>query len=156
MSSNLIHRFHASAGGTPVNAYIIESDSALAVIDATLTVSDGRRLRARVDELAKPLLGVVITHAHPDHYGGLVELVRDRDIPVFATDGVASIIRRDDSIKEQILRPMFGEEWAPQRAFPNQTVADGQLGLPRRDPPASHRPRARRVSARQHLVAGGQ
>jgi glyoxylase-like metal-dependent hydrolase (beta-lactamase superfamily II) len=127
MSSNLIHRFHACGGGTPVNAYIIESDSALAVVDATLTVSDGSRLRARLDELAKPLLGVVITHAHPDHYGGLVELVRGRDIPVFATDGVASIIRRDDPIKEQILRPMFGEEWAPQRAFPNQTVADGQL-----------------------------
>jgi glyoxylase-like metal-dependent hydrolase (beta-lactamase superfamily II) len=40
-----------------------------------------------VDELGKPLLGVVITHAHPDHYGGLVALVRDLDVPVFATSG---------------------------------------------------------------------
>ena len=125
MSSNLIHRFHATGAGTPVNAYIVEGRSGSVVIDSTLTVSDGRALRAHVDELGKPLLGVVITHAHPDHYGGLVELVRDLDVPVFATSGVAEVIRRDDPVKEQILRPMFGEEWAPERAFPNQTVEDG-------------------------------
>ena len=126
MSSTLIHRFHASGGGTPVNAYIVESDAGAVVVDSTLTVSDGRGLRARVDELGKPLLGVAITHAHPDHYGGLVELVRGLDVPVFSTEGVASVIRRDDPLKEQILRPMFGEEWAAERVFPNQAVGDGE------------------------------
>lgn len=127
MSSNLIHRFHAIGGGTPVNAYIVEADSGVLAVDATLTVSDGRQLRAYVERLSKPLLGVVITHAHPDHYGGLVELTRDLDVPVFATAGVADVIRRDDPVKEQILRPMFGDEWAVERAFPNQIVADGEL-----------------------------
>lgn len=124
MASNLIHRFDATGGGTPVNAYIIEGSSGSVVVDSTLTVSDGRALRARVEELAKPLLGVVITHTHPDHYGGLAELVRKLDVPVFATEGVASAIRRDDPVKEQILRPMIGDEWAVERAFPNKTVAD--------------------------------
>jgi glyoxylase-like metal-dependent hydrolase (beta-lactamase superfamily II) len=127
MSSNLIHRFHATGGGTPVNAYIIESNSGAVAVDSTLTVSDGRGLRARVDRLGKPLLGVVVTHAHPDHYGGLVELVRDLDVPVFATSGVAEVIRRDDAVKETILRPMFGDEWAAERVFPNQTVQDGDV-----------------------------
>jgi glyoxylase-like metal-dependent hydrolase (beta-lactamase superfamily II) len=127
MSSNLIHRFHATGGGTPVNAYIVEGLFGAVVVDSTLTVSDGRALRSSVDALGKPLLGVIVTHAHPDHYGGLVELVRDLDVPVFATKGVADVIRRDDPVKEQILRPMFGEEWAARRAFPNQTVADGEL-----------------------------
>jgi glyoxylase-like metal-dependent hydrolase (beta-lactamase superfamily II) len=127
MAANLIHRFGATGGGTPVNAYIIEGPAGTVVIDATLTVSDGRALRAAVDALQKPLLGVVITHAHPDHYGGLVELIGDLDAPVFATAGVATVIRRDDPVKEQILRPMFGDEWAPQRAFPNHTVADGEV-----------------------------
>jgi glyoxylase-like metal-dependent hydrolase (beta-lactamase superfamily II) len=125
--SNLIHRFHATGAGTPVNAYVIEGRSGIVVVDATLTVSDGRALRAFVDELGRPLLGVIITHAHPDHYGGLVELVRDLEVPVFATQGVGEVIRRDDPVKEQILRPMFGDEWARQRAFPNQTVSDGEL-----------------------------
>jgi glyoxylase-like metal-dependent hydrolase (beta-lactamase superfamily II) len=127
MSSNLIHRFHATGGGTPVNAYIVEGRSGSVVVDATLTVSGGRALRARVEELGKPLLGVVITHAHPDHYGGLVELVRDLDVPGCATLGVSQVIRRDDPVKEQILRPMFGDEWASERAFPNETVGDGEV-----------------------------
>lgn len=127
MASTLVHRFGATSAGTPVNAYIIEGSAGTVVLDATLTVSDGRALRARVEELDKPLLGVVITHAHPDHYGALVELLNGRDLPVFATEGVASVICRDDPIKEQILRPMFGDEWASERAFPNRTVADGEL-----------------------------
>ena len=127
MPTNLIHRFHATSGGTPVNAYIVEGNSGAVVIDSTLTVSDARALRANVESLGKPLLGVVITHAHPDHYGGLVELIRDLEVPVFATDGVNDVIRRDDAVKETILRPMFGDEWAAKRAFPTETVQDGEL-----------------------------
>jgi glyoxylase-like metal-dependent hydrolase (beta-lactamase superfamily II) len=99
----------------------------LVVIDATLTVSDGAALRSRVDALDKPLQGVVITHAHPDHYGGLVELVRGLEVPVFATMGVSEVIRRDDPVKEQILRPMVGDEWARERRFTDQSVADGEV-----------------------------
>ena len=127
MGSNQIHRFHATGAGTPVNAYIVEGTSGSVVVDSTLTVSDGRALRAHMDELGKPLRGVVITHTHPDHYGGLVELVRDLDVPVFATEGVSSIIRRDDPVKEEILRPMFGDEWAAERAFPTHTVSDQEV-----------------------------
>jgi glyoxylase-like metal-dependent hydrolase (beta-lactamase superfamily II) len=126
MPTNFVHRFGATGGETPVNAYIIESPDGAVVIDGTLTVSDGRTLRARVDALGKPLLGVVVTHTHPDHYGGLVEVVRGLDVPVFAATGMADAIRHDDPVKEQILRPMFGEEWAHERAFPNEEVADGQ------------------------------
>jgi glyoxylase-like metal-dependent hydrolase (beta-lactamase superfamily II) len=91
-----------------------------------LTVSDGAALGARVDALGKPLRGVVITHAHPDHYGGLAELVRELDVPVVATAGVAQVIRRDDPVKEQIPRPMFGDEWARERAFPDGLARDGE------------------------------
>ena len=96
------------------------------VVDSTLTVSGGRALCERVADLAKPLLGVLITHAHPDHYGGLVELVSGVEVPVFAAHGLAEIIRRDDPVKEAILRPMFGDEWPHERAFPTESIADGQ------------------------------
>jgi glyoxylase-like metal-dependent hydrolase (beta-lactamase superfamily II) len=125
MPSNLVHRVGATGGETPVNAYIIESPTGAVLVDSTLTVSDGRAVRARVEELGKPLLGVVITHAHPDHYGGLAEVVRGTDVPVFAVAGLAEVIRRDDPVKEQILRPMFGDQWAHERTFPNEEVADG-------------------------------
>lgn len=90
-----------------------------------MTVSGGRALRQRIEETGKPLAALVITHAHPDHYGGAVEAIADSDAPIIATPGVDSVIRRDDPIKEEIVRPMFGEEWPAQRAFPSQIVEDG-------------------------------
>jgi glyoxylase-like metal-dependent hydrolase (beta-lactamase superfamily II) len=126
MASLLVHRYRSEDANTPVNAYLIEGSDGIVGVDATLTVSGGRGLRARADGLRKPLLGVVLTHAHPDHYGGLVELVAGRDVPVFATERVHEVIRRDDPVKEQILRPLFGDQWPAERAFPTDVVQDGQ------------------------------
>jgi glyoxylase-like metal-dependent hydrolase (beta-lactamase superfamily II) len=119
-----VHRHVASA--MPVNAYLVETPGGVAVVDSTLTVSDARALRQRADDLDKPLRAVLITHAHPDHYGGSVELVGSHDIPIVAATGVDAVIRRDDEIKEGIIRPMFGEEWPRERRFPNRTLSDGE------------------------------
>ena len=119
-----IHRFQASL--FPVNAYIVESSEACVVVDSTLGVSDGIALRARVDTLGKPLAAVVVTHAHPDHYGAITSLVEDLEVPIVSVAGVAEVIRRDDDAKEQILRPMFGAEWPACRTFPNTVVRDGE------------------------------
>ena len=68
-----VHRFEASL--FPVNAYLVETATGVVVVDATLGVSDGRALRARVEALRKPLAAVIITHSHPDHYGGITSLL---------------------------------------------------------------------------------
>src|SRR3954468_20341986 len=103
----LVHRHRSEEAGTPA-------------------APGGRALPLRAGAPGKPLLGLVITHAHPDHYGGLVELVAGRDVPVFATERVHQVIRRDDPVKEQILRPLFGDQWPAERAFPTDVVQDGE------------------------------
>jgi glyoxylase-like metal-dependent hydrolase (beta-lactamase superfamily II) len=123
-SEVLVHRYVASA--MPVNAYLVETPGGVVVVDSTLTVSDARALRERAEDLGKPLRAVLITHAHPDHYGGSVELVDSDEIPIVAATRVGAVIRRDDEIKEQIIRPMFGDEWPRERRFPNQTIGDGE------------------------------
>jgi glyoxylase-like metal-dependent hydrolase (beta-lactamase superfamily II) len=119
-----VHRHAASA--MPVNAYLVETPGGVVAVDTTLTVSDARALRQRADDLGKPLLAVLITHTHPDHYGGGAELVGSDEIPIVAASGVDQVIRRDDEIKEGIIRPMFGDEWPRERRFPNRTVSDGE------------------------------
>ena len=66
-----VHRHSTGPETALVNAYLVETGEGVAVaVDGTLAVSDGRALRERVRSLGKPLLAVLVTHAHPDHYGG--------------------------------------------------------------------------------------
>jgi glyoxylase-like metal-dependent hydrolase (beta-lactamase superfamily II) len=125
-SQPIIHRFPVDHEGAFVNAYLVETDSGVVAIDSLLTVSESRALRAGVEQLGKPLHAVLLTHSHPDHYGGLSELVAGDKVPIIAPQGVIDTIVRDDPLKEQILRPMFGDEWAAKRTFPNTPIADGE------------------------------
>jgi glyoxylase-like metal-dependent hydrolase (beta-lactamase superfamily II) len=120
-----IHRYPEQHEGAFVNAYLVETDSSVVAIDSLLTVSEARAMRAGLEALGKPLQAVLLTHSHPDHYGGLTELVAGDDVPIIAPQGVIDTITADDDAKEQILRPMFGDEWAVRRTFPNTPIRDG-------------------------------
>ena len=122
----VIHRRSSSAEAALVNAYLVETSEGIVAVDGMLTVSDGRALRRDVERLGKPLAAVLLTHSHPDHHGGLTELVAGDDVPIIAPQGVHDVIRRDDPIKELILRPLFGDEWPVTRTFPNTVVEDGE------------------------------
>ena len=125
-SEPTIHRFPLEHEGAFVNAYLVETESSVVAVDSLLTVSESRALRAGLERLGKPLQAVLLTHSHPDHYGGLTELVAGDDVPIIAPQGVIDVIARDDEAKEQILRPMFGDEWAADRTFPNTPIGDGE------------------------------
>jgi len=65
-----IHQVTASEAGLRVNSYLVEGEHGVVAIDSALTISDARALRKQADALGKPLLAILITHGHPDHYNG--------------------------------------------------------------------------------------
>ncbi|MGT2887566.1 MBL fold metallo-hydrolase [Streptococcus didelphis] len=56
------------------NTYILENKKSLLVIDPG---SDGKRIIAKIKELAKPVSAILLTHAHYDHIMSL-DLVRKK------------------------------------------------------------------------------
>src|SRR5262249_33172483 len=118
-----IHRIEGKV--MPVNAYLVEGAEGVVVVDGMLTVSDARAVRRAIDELGKPILGAVVTHAHPDHSAGLAEIFRGVDAPIAATPAVRAAIERDDATKNTIVGPMMGSEWPAARVFPNHDVPSG-------------------------------
>jgi glyoxylase-like metal-dependent hydrolase (beta-lactamase superfamily II) len=121
-----IHRFPAKAEGAFVNAYLVETESGVVAVDGLLTVSAAKEMRAGLDRLRKPLRAVLLTQSHPDHYAGLREIIGGDDVPIIAPQGVIDTITADDAIKDQIIGPMFGDEWPRERVFPNTPIADGE------------------------------
>lgn len=111
-----------------VNSYLIETTDSIIVVDGMLTMSDARAVRAHIAELGKPLRGLVVTHAHPDHYAGAHEILRGHDVPYLATASVAAAIARDDAAKDRIVGPMMGPEWPVERRFPT-AIATGTVEL---------------------------
>jgi glyoxylase-like metal-dependent hydrolase (beta-lactamase superfamily II) len=121
-----IHRFPVEHEGAFVNAYLVETASGVVAVDGLLHVSAAREMRAGLDRLGKPLLAVLLTHSHPDHYAGLGEIVAGDDVPIYAPQGVIDTITADDALKDRIVGPFFGEEWPANRVFPNTAIADGE------------------------------
>ena len=125
-SSIRIHRHSSGESGIFANAYLVETAGGVVAVDTTLTESDSRALRARVEALGKPLSAVLLTHGHPDHYNGVTNLVAGAHVPVVATAGVDRVIRENDAAKEKQWKPVFGDEWPARRTFPNRIVHDGE------------------------------
>lgn len=121
-----IHRFPEKHEGAFVNAYVVETASGVVAVDGLLQVSAAKEMRAGIDRLGKPLLAALLTHSHPDHYAALGEVVAGDDVPIYAPQGVIDTITADDAVKDQIVGPLFGEDWPATRLFPNTAIADGE------------------------------
>jgi glyoxylase-like metal-dependent hydrolase (beta-lactamase superfamily II) len=125
-SEPTIHRFPVEHEGAFVNAYLVETDAGVVAVDGLLTVSAAKAMRKALDRLEKPLHAALLTHSHPDHYAGLAEIVAGYDVPIVASQGVIDTIAADDASKDQIVGPMFGDDWPTRRVFPNTPIRDGE------------------------------
>jgi glyoxylase-like metal-dependent hydrolase (beta-lactamase superfamily II) len=119
-----VHTYRSGETGLFVNSYLIESGDGVVAIDTPLLLSDGRAFRARLEALRKPLLGVLVTHPHPDHYNTIGLLLAGEDVPVIAHRDVDREIREKDEAKRAQWGPVFGDEWPASATFPSRTAAD--------------------------------
>ena len=120
----IVHTYRSGESGLFVNSYLVEGAEGVVAIDSPLLLSDGRAFRARLEALRKPLLGVLVTHPHPDHYNTIGELLAGEEVPVIAHRDVDREIRASDEAKRAQWGPMFGDEWPSSATFPNRAAAD--------------------------------
>ncbi|HEV7707467.1 MAG TPA: MBL fold metallo-hydrolase [Asanoa sp.] len=121
-----IHTYTAAEAGLFVNSYLVESAEGVVLVDANLLLSDVRALAARIAALHKPLLGVFVTHAHPDHFNGLPILAGD-GTPVYAAADVADTIARIADAKRLQWQPVYGDEWPDRHRVPDRRLSTGDV-----------------------------
>lgn len=125
-----IHRYE-SPPMDAVNTYWIETDEGVVIIDAQRFLSQARyalkEVRAQTD---KPILGILITHPHTDHYGGLPIFVEaaGSDVPIYAAQITAEEMRTDRQNFIEARNELHGNDFPDHEDIPNpnRIVQDGE------------------------------
>lgn len=121
-----LHVWSGPAEGAWRNVFAVETPHGLVAVDAPLRRSDGLAAGHWLGALGKPLLGVLITHAHPDHNFGLTRMLAGQDVPIHATAAVAEGIAADEDLMQRLVPINFGhDETEDDRRFPDQLVESG-------------------------------
>jgi glyoxylase-like metal-dependent hydrolase (beta-lactamase superfamily II) len=83
-----IHTYIAPEIGWRAASHLIELPTQLVLVDAPLTLEYAREWRAYTTRLGKPISRLYISHAHPDHFVGIVAF----DAPTYALAAVKWLI----------------------------------------------------------------
>ena len=122
-----IHNF-TSTPPAPVNSWIIESRNGVVIIDAQRTLSEANNALDEVRRINKPILGVIITHPHPDHIGGTAILLNGTsNVPIYSTQLTYNIMKNDTGGLIAFAKRLHGNDYPDQVVLPNRIVKSGEI-----------------------------
>ncbi|MDP1916137.1 MAG: MBL fold metallo-hydrolase [Myxococcales bacterium] len=121
-----VHSYTSGEAQFSANTWLVETARGVVVIDTQFTVSEGKAVRKKLESLGKPLLAVLLTHAHPDHVNGTAEVLAGQKVPVVALAGVKTVLDALDAPKRAYWGPQLKGEYPKTTVFPTQLVKPGE------------------------------
>lgn len=74
---------------------MVEADGSCVLIDCGFFLAQVRRRLARLGRSPADLAGILLTHEHADHVGGIARLAHAHRIPVWLTEGWIQVADQD-------------------------------------------------------------
>lgn len=123
------HRYYTSPPFEVINYYAVETDEGLIVVDTGRLLSQARYALEELQKLDKPVLAILLTHPHSDHYGGLPAFVEAAgDVPIYASQTTRESIKTDSLGYIAARNELLGKDFPNQADIPLPTdiVTDGE------------------------------
>lgn len=105
-----LHSYLAPPQGAIVTSHVIELTAGLVLVDGQFQPAPAAELKRYIDGIGKPLLRVVVSHQHPDHWFGLHQLGRPA---VHAGPATAAFLRASGA---QLIAERRAESSVPELA----------------------------------------
>ena len=88
-------RFTSLGSGSSGNALVVESGTTRVMMDCGFSIAETCMRLARVGLAPENLAGIVVTHEHDDHLGGVARFAKRYALPVYLTRGTAQWLPED-------------------------------------------------------------
>ena len=89
-------RFASLGSGSQGNGLVMEAGGSRVLLDCGFSVRETSRRLLRLGLAPADLSGIIVTHEHDDHAGGVFALARRFGLPVWITHGTLSSLRESD------------------------------------------------------------
>jgi len=118
---------HTSLVGWNVNSYWIETEEGIVLIDGQLLIMDAKNLGTLIKSRSKKVTGLIITHPHPDHFGGINTLQNLLGkFPVYATQKTTDAMKSAHETYLKSVAPQFGAQAHKTLIMPNHILESGK------------------------------
>ncbi len=87
-------RFSSIGSGSAGNGLVIEQGSTRLLLDCGFGLRDSEQRLARINLIPDQLTGILITHEHEDHAGGVFKLARKYRVPIWLTHGTLKMLEK--------------------------------------------------------------
>jgi len=119
--------FHLPA---TVNCWLYENSGSLTLVDSGNPWNAAHILEA-VAHLKKPLVSIIVTHAHPDHAGSAAAIAASSGAEVFVHEGDLRYLRGEDCLSSAPGNPFCRRilKFGSQFGFLNPTPVTNAVGI---------------------------
>jgi glyoxylase-like metal-dependent hydrolase (beta-lactamase superfamily II) len=114
-------------GDSSVNSYILIGPRSIVILDAQRTAVEARALVAMARGLGLPVEAILLSHDHPDHFGGLQVVAQAfPDAPILASEVTRDSLARIGRPTLAQMRRLFGEAVPETLPMPRRILRDGE------------------------------
>ncbi|MFN3544376.1 MAG: MBL fold metallo-hydrolase [Thiobacillus sp.] len=96
-------RFASLGSGSEGNGLVVEAGGTRVLMDCGFGLAESVARLARLGLVPSDLAGIVVTHEHGDHIGGVGRLARKYRLPVWLTAGTLAMAQDLDGVAVQVI-----------------------------------------------------